>query len=217
MTLTKDSPWKDVVDHFKAQGYCEATAEAYNDKLLKDNPTITFEEVVNKHGVDPELDPVWYIWVMASSASSYWSEFDAEMQKLHMDKVFTHALLLTTDGFYAARALKEIYARWTPQQQTSLLNKAQAASISPSSSEEQVTNIFISICEYLDVANRPIALGKITDPMLAFRVYLEVADLTDQEDALLEAKFTGLLPTSEKELEDSVIERAKPTAIILEP
>jgi len=65
----------------------------------------------------------------------------------------------------------------------------------------------------LSAKDRSELIKKVVDPLEAFEVYLAVADLTDAEDALLEAKFVGKLPTAEKELADGDVERAKPTAI----
>lgn len=52
-------------------------------------------------------------------------------------------------------------------------------------------------------------IEKIKDPMMAFDVYLSLADLTSEEDQLLEAKFKDKLPRAEKELKDGIVTRTK--------
>jgi len=50
-------------------------------------------------------------------------------------------------------------------------------------------------------------IAHITDPMVAFNLYLKLPWLTDKEDKLLEDKFKGKLPTAEKELLQGVLKR----------
>ena len=127
--FTAKSLFKDVVAHLNSfnEGdlyvYDECAAAAYNEALLAISPNITFLETVNLCGVDPKLDPCWFLWLMVPRASRFWSEYDAEMQQAHVDKVLAHALNPTTSGAFAAKAFKELYDRWTPQQRTDLLNK----------------------------------------------------------------------------------------------
>jgi hypothetical protein len=52
-------------------------------------------------------------------------------------------------------------------------------------------------------------IDKITDPMMAFSLYLELSWLSDEEDKLLEAKFKGKLPTAEAELAQGIVKRKK--------
>ena len=49
----------------------------------------------------------------------------------------------------------------------------------------------------------------ITDPMMAFQLYLRAGWLKDEEDKLLEAKFKGKLPTAEAELANGIVKRMK--------
>jgi len=56
---------------------------------------------------------------------------------------------------------------------------------------------------------RQVLISKVTDSMMAFRLYLDFPWLTDEEDILLEAKFKGKLPTAEKELADGIVKRSK--------
>ena len=56
---------------------------------------------------------------------------------------------------------------------------------------------------------RKVLIAKITDPMIAFRLYLKADWLTDEEDRLLGEKFKGKLPTAEKELKDGMVKRQK--------
>jgi len=52
-------------------------------------------------------------------------------------------------------------------------------------------------------------INKITDPMMAFQLYLDLDWLSDDEDELLEAKFKGKLPTAEAELAQGIVKRKK--------
>jgi len=52
-------------------------------------------------------------------------------------------------------------------------------------------------------------IDKITDPMMAFQLYLDLDWLSDEEDKLLEAKFKGKLPTAEAELAQGKVKRKK--------
>lgn len=52
-------------------------------------------------------------------------------------------------------------------------------------------------------------IKKITDPMMAFHIYLNVSILTENEDILLRTKFEGKLPRAEKELRDGIVTRTK--------
>lgn len=52
-------------------------------------------------------------------------------------------------------------------------------------------------------------IAKISDPMMAFQLYLKAKWLTDKEDKLLEAKFKGKLPTAEAELAQGIVKRNK--------
>ena len=54
---------------------------------------------------------------------------------------------------------------------------------------------------------RKVLISKLTDPMLTFRLYLDLDFWTDEEDRLLEAKFKGKLPQAEKELQEGVVQR----------
>ena len=56
---------------------------------------------------------------------------------------------------------------------------------------------------------RQVLISKVTDSMMAFRLYLDFPWLTDEEDILLETKFKGKLPTAEKELADGIVKRSK--------
>jgi len=52
-------------------------------------------------------------------------------------------------------------------------------------------------------------LDKIQDPMTAFRLYVELPWLTDQDDKVLLSKFEGKLPTAEAELVQGIVKRKK--------
>lgn len=52
-------------------------------------------------------------------------------------------------------------------------------------------------------------INKIITPMEAFILYLDMGDLSDEEDLLLEAKFKGKLPRAEEELATGVVSRVK--------
>ena len=56
---------------------------------------------------------------------------------------------------------------------------------------------------------REILLNRVEHPMSAFMLYIKMADLTDEEDALLESKFKGLMPRAEQELADGIVNRKK--------
>ena len=68
---------------------------------------------------------------------------------------------------------------------------------------------FLKLGERIKPELRQVLLDNLTEPTLAFMLYLNVAWLTDEEDVLLEAKFKGKKPSLEKDLEDGVIKRAK--------
>ena len=63
--------------------------------------------------------------------------------------------------------------------------------------------------EQTEPAVRKVLIDKIETPMIAFSLYIGFDFWTDEEDALLVAKFKGKLPTAEKELADGIITRAK--------
>ena len=54
-------------------------------------------------------------------------------------------------------------------------------------------------------------LTKITNPMTAMRLYLDVDFLTEKEDAMLKKIFDGKLPTAEKEVQLGIVSRKKVT------
>jgi hypothetical protein len=56
---------------------------------------------------------------------------------------------------------------------------------------------------------RKVLIGKIQNPMMAFRLYITLSWLTDEEDKLLEEKFKGKLPAAEDELKKGIVTRAK--------
>ena len=60
-----------------------------------------------------------------------------------------------------------------------------------------------------EVAIRKVMIAKIKEPMMAFRMYLDLDFLTTDEDKMLEDIFKGKLPRAEKELADGVTARAK--------
>jgi hypothetical protein len=66
--------------------------------------------------------------------------------------------------------------------------------------------------EYFGSNVRKRFLRALDDPMTCLKVYLKVPWLTDSEDAILEACFTGKLPRAERELAEGVVVRAKDSA-----
>jgi hypothetical protein len=71
--------------------------------------------------------------------------------------------------------------------------------------------VLAKIGEIADATIIKAHIDKITDPMMAFSLYLELSWLSDEEDKLLEAKFKGKLPTAESELAQGIVKRAKVT------
>jgi len=98
------------------------------------------------------------------------------------------------------------------------LNAVKAAALDIGTNDSYLPTTCVGdLHDYYTDAERLGLLNKITDPMEAFQLYIKCENITDAEGAILESKFTGLLPTAEKELQDGVVERAKPTAIIPNP
>lgn len=60
-----------------------------------------------------------------------------------------------------------------------------------------------------DTKVRKILIAKITEPMTAFKLYLDLDFWTDEEDVMLWTIFNGKLPTAEKELKDGTIQSKK--------
>ena len=214
MAFMRDSLFSDFWNYALAtvpelEPPCES-GDSFCAKLLKEHPDITFGDAFTQLQHE---DINWCLW----STILFGDEFDPEMLELHLGNMFTHAMLPTTDALFAALILKELYARWTLQRRTSLLDKTQAAVISPSADEGKAVALFGLMHEHMSVASRSTVLNRITDPMRAFRIYIKVADLTDAEDLILESTFKGKLQTAEKQLEDGVVIRAKPTAITPRP
>ena len=63
--------------------------------------------------------------------------------------------------------------------------------------------------DYLEADLIKIVMGKITNEMTAFQMYIEMDNLSDEEDAILEGKFKGKIPTAEDELKNGIITRKK--------
>ena len=61
----------------------------------------------------------------------------------------------------------------------------------------------------LDVNIQNMYIKKITTPMFALQLLLDCDFLSDEQDAVLKAKYEGKLPTAEKEIANSTIMTAK--------
>lgn len=61
----------------------------------------------------------------------------------------------------------------------------------------------------LDVNIQNMYIKKIRTPMFALQLLLDCDFLTDEQDAVLKAKYEGKLPTAEKEIKSSIIITAK--------
>lgn len=61
----------------------------------------------------------------------------------------------------------------------------------------------------LDVNIQNMYIKKITTPMFALQLLLDCDFLSDEQDAVLKAKYEGKLPTAEKEIKNGTIITAK--------
>ena len=70
------------------------------------------------------------------------------------------------------------------------------------------------LLDKFDEETRKYMLSKIQDPIRALNFYVDMENLTDEEDEILRAKFVGIGTKKERELSYGRIKRKKSTTIV---